>query len=242
MYFLQQSNEKLAKGLLLSIGFLTPKKAKEDLRIQSILGFLPKQPVFYRHRTLPSFLSDIEKAVPAIEDFLTFIEQSEFGPRIAQFQIIFRNSKKGVQKLKKKPSGLIQSAEQLEKEIEAAHAILNAFDNVQSKMNEELEKLDIEETVKIATKMVKEAGFNVGSEQSPSVYKIKEWIIPVLSVTILATISVALSSLLDPLESITRYPDSEHRTPDQNNPYILNFNGLHDVIRSILKKAKEITG
>jgi HEPN domain-containing protein len=42
LYHLQQSNEKLAKALLLSIGFLTPKFAKKDLRIKELLGFLPK--------------------------------------------------------------------------------------------------------------------------------------------------------------------------------------------------------
>jgi hypothetical protein len=42
LYRLQQSNEKLAKGLLLSLGFLTPKTAKKDCAVESVLGFLPK--------------------------------------------------------------------------------------------------------------------------------------------------------------------------------------------------------
>ena len=64
LYHLQQSNEKLVKGLLIAMGFLSPKRAKNDLRIKEILGFLPKEPAAYRHRIMPSFLSDVEKTFP----------------------------------------------------------------------------------------------------------------------------------------------------------------------------------
>jgi HEPN domain-containing protein len=62
LYHLQQSNGKLAKGLLISIGILTPKKAGNDLITKLILGFQPKEPRNYNHRIYPSLLSDLEKA------------------------------------------------------------------------------------------------------------------------------------------------------------------------------------
>jgi hypothetical protein len=71
----------------MSMGVLMPKSAKKDLRVKEILGFLPKEPAAYRHRTMPSFLSDIEKTVPSIEALLTFIESSELGPRIHDYHL-----------------------------------------------------------------------------------------------------------------------------------------------------------
>jgi HEPN domain-containing protein len=62
LYHLQQSNGKLAKGLLISIGILTPKKAGNDLITKLILGFQPKEPRNYNHRIYPSLFSDLEKA------------------------------------------------------------------------------------------------------------------------------------------------------------------------------------
>lgn len=79
LYHLQQSNEKLAKGLLIAMGFLSPKRARKDFRVKDILGFLPKKPAEYRHRTMPSFLSDVEKTIPSIDGFLNLIETSELG-------------------------------------------------------------------------------------------------------------------------------------------------------------------
>jgi hypothetical protein len=66
LYHLQQSNEKLAKGLLLEFGILSPKRTKGDWRTKYNLGFLPKEPVSYGHRVTRSLLSDVDKSVPAI--------------------------------------------------------------------------------------------------------------------------------------------------------------------------------
>lgn len=42
LYHLQQSNEKLAKGLLIAMGFLSHKRARKDLRIKEMLVFCRK--------------------------------------------------------------------------------------------------------------------------------------------------------------------------------------------------------
>lgn len=238
LYHLQQSNEKLAKGLLLSIGILTPKMAKKDLRVKSILGFQPKQPASYRHRALPSLLSDVEKSVPSIEGFLALLETTEFGPRIAELYETIRKSKKGVQKLKKKPFTLIKTTEQLDKEIRGAQAILDAVDQATNKMNQELEKLDLAETVRVATLLVKKTGFKVDTSQPPSFDKIKAETVATLRLAILATLSAAIASLLDPLESVTRYPDSQHGSFDENNPYVMHFRGLYNIVARCIEKSQ----
>ena len=237
LYHLQQSNEKLAKGLLLSLGFLTPKTAKKDYAIKSLVGFLPKEPAKYRHRTMPSLLSDVEKSIPAVDSYLTLLESGGFGPKIAEFHRTIRRSKKGLKKLKKKPSNPIGTAEQLEAEIKAAQSILDSLDQDVSKMNQELEQLDPQEMLAVATFLVSKAGFR-GHIGQPSFSKIKEAIIPILRSTRLAALSVAIASLLDPLESITRYPDSQHGSFDESNPYVVHFKGLYDVVERCLEKTK----
>lgn len=237
LYHLQQSNEKLVKALLLSIGILTPRKAKTDWAIKSALGFLPKEPSSYRHRTLPSLLSDLEKSVPSIEKAVLLLKNSELGPRVTGFLETIRMSKKGVQKLKKKPFGLIQTPEQLEIEIKAAQTILDCVDQATNNVKEELEKLDSAATVQLATSLVRKAGFRVDASQTPSFEEIKSTMVPLFRLIMLAMLSAALASFLDPLESATRYPDSQHASFDENNPYIKNFIELHDIIASILQKS-----
>jgi hypothetical protein len=238
LYHLQQSNEKLVKAMLLSIGIQTPKKSKEDLRIQSVLGFLPKQPSAYGHRTMRSLISDLEKTVPFIDEFWKLAEDTELGPRIASFREIMQASKRSIKKLKKKPFGLIEKTEQLEKEIRATQIILDASDQTANKVQEELDKLDPAQLVRAAIYLMRREGYRVDASQPPSFDKIKAEFLPKFRLSVLLVLSAALASFLDPLEPITRYPDSQHGSFDENDPYVKNFSGLYDVIASILQKAR----
>ena len=151
LYYLQQSNEKLAKGLLISFGILTPKLAKKDQRIKSLLGFTPKQPQAYRHNITHSFLSDIDKMVPSIDQVFQLIDEAEWvPPQITQFKKTIQNSKKGLQTLKKKPFGLIESDLQLENEIKATNHILSTLDSILDKISQEVDKLNYAEIVRVA--------------------------------------------------------------------------------------------
>lgn len=240
LYHLQQSNEKLAKGLLIAMGFLSPKRARKDLRVKEILGFLPKEPAAYRHRTMPSFLSDVEKTIPSIEGFLNLIETSELGPRMREYHLLVRKGKKGVKKLKKKPFRPVENAGQLEGEVRAAEVILGAIDDSVRKMTQEMAKLDLQETYRVAKGLIEAQGFNVEGIEPPNFGKIKEKVVHSFELSVLIAISVALASLLDPLEAITRYPDSLGSSFDEANPYVVNFGSLCKAIACILEKSQDI--
>jgi hypothetical protein len=242
---LQQSNEKLLKALLLSIGIMTPKQARADLTVQKMLGFLPKQPRAYGHRTTRPLISDLEKSVPAIEDFLTLIEKSELGPRVAEFAEGFRASKKRLKELKHKVFGLIESTEQLEKEVNSAKTLLDNLDKATTVAKQKLDKLDLAELRRAAISVVRAAGFKIteagADEPLPSFEEIKAAILGRLTLVVLAILTAALGSFIDPLEEVTRYPDLPHTPFDENNPYIKNFMGLHDIISRILQKSHTAT-
>jgi hypothetical protein len=240
VYHLQQSNEKLFKALLLSLGFMTPETAKENWTVKSFLGFLPKQPIAYGHRTTRFFISDLEKSVPSIEAYLTLIKNSELGPRITGFLESVRTSKKGLKKLKKKTFGLIETSAQLEIEIRATQTILDALSPATDALKDELDKLDIAEVVRIATSLVRNAGYKVDTSQPLSSNKIKAVVLSRWRLTVLARLSAALGSFLGPLVSVNRYPDSQRVSFDENNPYIKNFMRIHDVIAAIFQSARAI--
>jgi hypothetical protein len=239
LYHLQQSSEKLAKGLLIAMGFLSPKRVKKDLRIKEILGFLPKEPAAYRHRTMPSFLSDVEKTIPSINGFLNLIESSELGPRIQEYHLLIRKGKKGVKKLKKKTFSPVENAHQLEGEVRAAEFILNALDDSVRKMTQEMNKLDLQEAYQVAKSLLKSQGFNVEGVDPPNFGMIKEKVVHSFKLSVLIAMSVAFASLLDPLEAITRYPDSTSSSFDEANPYVVNFRGLCKAVTCILEKSQE---
>jgi hypothetical protein len=242
LYHLQQSNEKLAKGLLISCGLLTPKMARKDARVKSLLGFAPKEPETYRHRVTRSFLSDMEKLVPSIEELYKLIENSERMPKIAEFRRTIRKGKKSIQKLKKKPFNLIDTSAQLENEIKAIKNILGNIDQTIDKVSQEIDRLDFEEVVRVAIVVVGKAGLDVNNVQAPSLQEIKDGIISSVKLSVLVTISVTMASFLDPLEAVTRYPDSESHSFNEKNPYITCFKGLHESVALTLEKARKKKG
>jgi hypothetical protein len=241
LYHLQQSNEKLAKGLLIAMGFLSPKRARKDLRVKEILGFLPKEPAAYRHRTMPSFLSDVEKTIPSIDAFLNLIETSDLGPRMREYHLLVRKGKKGVKKLKKKPFRPVDNAAQLEGEVSAAESILDALDDAVRKMTQEMAKIDLQETYRVAKGLIGAQGFNVEGLEPPNFGKIKEEVVQSFKLSVLIAMSVALASLLDPLEAITRYPDSSGSSFNEANLYVVDFESLCKVIDCILEKSKALS-
>lgn len=238
LYHLQQSNEKLVKGLLLSLGFLTPRRAKEDWRVKSVLGFLPKQPISYRHRTLQSLLADLKKIAPRIESLLTVLKDSGWDQKMIEAHSIIRKSKKGIQKLKKRSFNLIEKEEQLHKEIRAAEAILNGFDKTINKVNDEIDKLDFPEIVRMATIIATRIRSSTNTEPPPF-REIKKRVIQTLKLSVLVSLSASMGSILDPLESVTRYPNSKQAPFNESNPYVKQFKGLRDVVRLCLEKTEK---
>jgi hypothetical protein len=236
---LQQSDEKLAKGLLISMGMMTPKQSREDLRVQQMLGFLPKLPSAYGHRTARPLISDLEKAAPYVEAFLTPMTNSDLGPTISSFLEDIKTSKKGLKKLKKKPFGLIKTTEQLANEVKDAQSLLDWLDRAVVAGKERVEKLDSAEAMRHAASLAKSMKLKVDMNEPISLEDAKAAGLARIRLTILAILSVALGTFLDPLFEISRYPDQPHDPFDENNPYIKNFTGLHDVLARILKQSCE---
>ncbi|MGD0646172.1 MAG: hypothetical protein ABSA75_14810 [Candidatus Bathyarchaeia archaeon] len=168
---------------------------------------------------------------------MTLVQSSEFGPKTEEFRQMIRRSKKGIRKLKKKPISPVGTTEKLEVEVKATQAILDRLDSTMSIMTEEAEKLDGPRAVQTATKIVENAGFDVKGVEPPSFEKIRDGALDVLKITILSALSVAVASLLDPLEAVTRYPDSKHGAFDGNNPYVIHFKGLYEVVSRLHEKS-----
>lgn len=239
LYFLQQSNEKLVKGLLLSIGVLSPIRTKETWQMKTFLGFLPKQPAAYRHRTTNPLLSDLQKFTPRIDELVMLLKNNGMDEKIADFQNTIKKSKKGIQKLKKRSFHLIEEHDKLEKEINAAKAVLGAFDKIINKIDQDMDDLDFEEIVRAAKSIVTKEGLDANIEL-PNFIEIKKKILWTLEVSVLITLSASMALILDPLESITRYPDSKYGSFNETNPYVKQFKDLHDVVILCLEKAEKL--
>jgi hypothetical protein len=110
---------------------------------------------------------------------------------------------------------------------------------------QKLDKLDLAELRRAAISVVRAAGFKIteagADEPLPSFEEIKAAILGRLTLVVLAILTAALGSFIDPLEEVTRYPDLPHTPFDENNPYIKNFMGLHDIISRILQKSHTAT-
>lgn len=101
-------------------------------------------------------------------------------------------------------------------------------------------KLDLREAYQVAKRLVKVQGFNVEGVEPLDFGQIKEKVVHSFKLSVLIAMSIALASLLDPLEAITRYPDSPSSNFDETNPYVANFGNLCKAVGSILEKSRDL--
>ena len=237
LYHLQQANEKLAKGLLIAMGMMTPKQSKEDWTTKALLGFLPRGPKDYGHRTVPSLLSDVSKAIPALDQWLQHLEAGEFGQNISDFRKSIKKSKKGVRTLQKRGIPINRTVEGLGNEIRATEELLGNVDKTVAAASAGLAKFDFGKATEAAIKSTRNLGLKFRVSELPSFLPLKDSFIPSFRLAVVGLLAIAFTAVLDPLESITRYPDSEHRF-DLNNPYVQQFEGLHRVVSRLLDAGK----
>lgn len=169
---------------------------------------------------------------------MNLVESSELGPRIKEYHLLVRKGKTSVRKLKKKPFSPVENADRLKGEVCAVVVILSALDDSLRKMTQEMAKLYLQQAYQLAKGLVKAQGFNVEGVEPPDFDQIKERVVQSFELSVLIAMSVALSSLLDPLEATTRYPDSSGSSFDEDNSYVANFENLSKAIDCILEKAK----
>ena len=140
--------------------------------------------------------------------------------------------------LKKKPFCLIQTETQLEGEVKAADHILSNLDPTLNIISDEIDRLNFQEIVRVAHNIV---GIPPTAEtmEEYSQQKTKRNVLHTLNLSILTTLSVAMASFLDPLEAVTRYPDSSKKF-DELNPYVKFFKELYDLIAATLGRGKKM--
>ncbi len=153
---------------------------------------------------VPSILSDISDAAPVLENWLRVLDGGEFQPKIAEFRKTIHKSKKGVRELRKRPFQLVDTTEHLNKEIADAKGILDSVDKATSAIERELSKLDFQKVVHAAIKSTKRAGPTVNPAELPSFDPLKSTFVQITRLSIIGTLAVAFTAILDPLESVTR--------------------------------------
>ena len=158
---LQQANEKVAKGLLLSTGILTPKQLAGDWRTRHLIGFAPNESKDYGHLIVPSLLSDADKVVPSLEGLFQLVNTGEFKPQMTRMKKIVRESGEGVELLRKLRLELVSTEQQLDREIEGATMILDRIGVAVSAMRAELGKLNQSKVSVETVKAVRKMGFRV---------------------------------------------------------------------------------
>jgi HEPN domain-containing protein len=238
LYHLQQANEKLAKALLLKTGILAPQRALKDWDVKKVLGFLQKQPVDYGHRILPSLLSDADKAIPRIEDMISMAEKGGgFRPQLRQLKKIIKDSKAGVTHLKTEPQGLLTDQKELQTGVKALNEIADRVELATEAMEKELSRLEMTKVTASAVRAVRRVGFKVRPEDIPPAGPMVRNSISGVRLSMLCTLAVTVASVLDPLESVTRYPKEKTVKFDEENPYVKEFRGWWGLVDRIRKMS-----
>ena len=177
-------------------------------------------------------------AAPVLDETIKSINWKGSEEILSNFQATIKRSKKGIQKLKKRPSGLITSNEQIEKEIKAINDYLDKITQVKDNLKLALNNLNPEQATRVALQTVQDLKLKATKDQASEAYsKTTKRIIPIIELSFLVSLSVAIASFLDPLESITRYPDSNHGPFTKDDIYVKRFKELHDILKRTLEKS-----
>lgn len=240
LYNLQQSNEKLTKTLLLRIGILSSNSPKDNFFIKSIFGFYPKKPSAYRHKIIRPLMSDLQKMLPTMQEIVDFFKKHGMDEKFSQFQTSIKKSKKSIYKLKKRSYRLIETNSDLENQLKPIKSIFSRYNDVNNEISETLDKFEFNELYLSAKDIVAKEGFDVSTAETPNFLELKHMIIFYFQMAFLLIISLSIGSFLNPLEAVTRYPDSKTPIFDLENPYVKNFQSIHEVVEGCLKETKKL--
>jgi hypothetical protein len=226
LFHLQQANEKLAKGMLIRLGILRTHKSREDNTVKLVLGFSRKEPRDYSHRTLKSFLSDIEKGLGSIENMGAIAQRympKELRTKYTEMLRTLRKSKRGVKELKLKPLGIVTSYELLLNELNALKALLDGIKEVQSKLRDQVTILDTPQVQQTISSFVRRLGEPQYAKSISSALSDKDGLHRRVTLGMVFVVPLSLSMFLDPLEQISRYPEEGTPMFNKDNPYVRCF-------------------
>jgi hypothetical protein len=238
LYSLQQANEKLAKGLLISMGILTPKRLAKDWMTKQLVGFVPKEPQEYGHRVVASLLADTEASVPYLEELLQFVNTGAFKSDVTSMRKRIKEDGESVKRLRKRRYELVPTGERLDKEIEDANTILDRIGLAVQAMRDKLKGLDQRKVLRAAVRSVQKLGYRARAADAPPVQPIADGVIDSVRVAFLSAVAAGLTAVLDPLEAVTRYPSAEGQLFDEANPYVHRFPRLWAVVDRCLEMAE----
>ena len=238
LYHLQQGNEKLSKGLLLKMGFLTPKQLKEDWETKELFGFMPKEPSSYGHHVASSLISDLSKAAPALQQSLKYLEGSGIDQRkLSVARKSIKKTENDLRKVRMQKFSLKSDLDSLDREITSANKIMDSLDTAMKAIETDIEKADFEPAISAAVKAARKRGARLNPTQLSSFFG-KKNLVEFLRYTLIGTLAVALTTVLDSLATITKYPDSSHGPFEWNDPYVVRFPELHAIVTRILNLAR----
>ncbi len=245
LFHLQQANEKLLKGLLLSIGLLVSERSKKDDLFRLFLRFTRKTPRDYSHTPVSRFMGDLEQMIPSMEDLIDSVIASTKGEEKEKLVLLkkqIRDSKSSVRKLKIMSPSMKTSEQEVENELKGSLMLLETTAKLNELMQKEFEKVDIQHAINTSFKLLRRAGIRLPLNQTDfqlSKEDVQKMIFPSTRSMGLVIVSMSISLLLDSLESITRYPDKIDLKFDEGNPYVKHFLQVHDIISKCLKMSEE---
>jgi len=248
LYHLQQSNEKLTKALLIYYGWLLPSNVEKEDREALLVP--EKTPKDYGHRLAKNFFNDLKKILPELENsikylkyiklFLTLFLTSiykRYEEEFNKFQPYLKNSKDKIEKIidfvdNFKIEEKLGNKEELEKGLEKILELYTIVDELYKEMVESVNSINLQD---ILSKNLGDSS-NLGKtneilELILKNIKNEEYIKRFFFLYV--TVCVSLSILLDPLESITRYPQEQEIIFDENNFYVQSFDKIINIISAI---------
>jgi hypothetical protein len=241
VFFLQQTCEKTAKGLLMKIGFLPDYEENEEQQsVREVVGIKSAKPRDYGHELIGKMSDALENMLgstsPIVEIMLKFPNEDLTSKIKSSWNVLeFKNRLAKVREIKFNPN---PSIEELDGIIKACNTLLSSSVETNSKIIEEAKKIKLPDRNSLVELLEDETGLKIGEDGKIMLDKIyskppEEFFNKTISsFTLMALLILNIYFL--PHEWLARYPDS-----DSSFEYNESFSIVQkfDDISTLLKKC-----
>jgi hypothetical protein len=251
IFYLQQANEKVSKGLLIRIGFLPEYKESEyEKELKKVIGIYPSTPRIYGHAWHTNLLKVLEVLLNAVDSLTSSIMKIKFTDRktvsnIQQFRKSIPSWRAKLNRARKVKPNPNPSLQEIEAVVKACNQMLNSSIAAQHRVIEKVGKIKLPDKNAVIASVEKHFGMKLDQETFEKLNEVvsrkpAEIVKNVVTLPETLIVLALLNTYLLPHEYISRYPEPKMDfVYNEEFSLVKMFNEISNLIRKCCEFAAQ---
>jgi len=249
IFYLQQANEKVSKGLLIRIGFLPEYQETTKVReLRRAVGVYPSTPRIYGHAWHRNLFRVLEGFIGSTDSLTRSMVRMKLGDKrivrsIREFRKSIPDLESRLNTAKKVKTNPNPSLREIDGVVRTCNQLLDSSAEAEQKAAEAMKKIKFPDRNLLVASIEKYFGTKLDQETLEKVNKIygmnpSELVKNVYALAVTLLVLAVLNTYLLPHEHISRYPDSNMDFAyDREFPLVKRFYEISDLIMKCLELA-----